>query len=641
MKAYISADIEGIAGVVSKDQLIPGGFEYAQAREWMTQETLAAAEAAHQAGAEEVVISDGHGNAQNLVLDKMPSYVRLVRSWPRALVQMEGIELDTFDAALMVGHHTSKLSRDGVISHSFHGACIRDVRLNGESQSETSLNALLAAHFGVPTIFCSGDSDYIKHVNEFMPQAETVVTKHACGYSAMQSPSVEVTSAWISEGVALAFNRLDEIKAPKLPTTYELVIEFQGRSQAELLEYLPWVNRSAPYSIRCEFESIVGRHALYLIRHLLSANRRSRVLGMTTFINCRVFDGKSDQLREGLSIRVDEDRITEIREGAVNTDADDTIDCGGRTLMPGLIDAHVHAYATHVNLNKSDNEPPTLVAHHARRMLENMLQRGFTAARDTGGADYGLAMALRRKWINGPRLFYCEKAISQTGGHGDFRDPEHHSHDDSNCLSCGCAYAGHLSIAADGVPAVRKAVRENIRRGASFIKTFVSGGVTSMGDKLESLQYSDEELRAIVDETERHGIYVTAHAHTDEGIRRAVNLGIHCIEHGTLVAPETAALAAEKGTYIVPTIAAISSLSLRGEELGIPPQALEKLAQVKEKAVENLRHLQEAGVKVGFGTDLLGELETDQCTELAIRRAVFTPVEISDRAPRSTAKSWG
>lgn len=256
MRVYISADIEGVAGVAGFEQTQKTGFEFTLARQWMTREVIAAAEAAHDAGAEEVVVADGHGTAQNILLDELPDYVRLIRSWPRPLLQMQGIEDGHYDAALYVGHHAGMTSAHGVHAHTYHGGCIRDIRLSGDSQSETSLNTLLAAHYQVPVLFSSGDSDYIEHVNTMNPTIETVVTKKAYGYGSVNTHSVKVTSDMIRTGVSKAFARRKEISQLDLPENYVLEIEFQGRSQAEMWDYLPWVSRTGTFCSTAEFENM-------------------------------------------------------------------------------------------------------------------------------------------------------------------------------------------------------------------------------------------------------------------------------------------------------------------------------------------------------------------------------------------------
>jgi imidazolonepropionase-like amidohydrolase len=184
-------------------------------------------------------------------------------------------------------------------------------------------------------------------------------------------------------------------------------------------------------------------------------------------------------------------------------------------------------------------------------------------------------------------------------------------------------------------------MRENVRRGSSFIKLMGSGGVASPSDPLDRAQFSDEEILAIVDEVGRAGIYCTAHIHPDHALERAIRLGVHCIEHGTLIEADTARMAADNGTYIVPTMAIISALASEGKGMGFPKESLAKLDMVKDQAVARLQHMKDAGVKVGFGTDLLGDLERFECTEFAIRSAVFSPVEILRQATSMNAEILG
>jgi len=362
---------------------------------------------------------------------------------------------------------------------------------------------------------------------------------------------------------------------------------------------------------------------------------------VTVLINSKIFDGEASRLFDGLNVFIHGDRIVEVSARPPNPDDGGVVDCGNRTLMPGLIDAHVHAYALSASIYEMDKAPPSLRAAWAGPMLSRMLDRGFTTVRDTGGADYGLAIALQRGYIQGPRLYYCGFALSQTGGVGDFRDPEAYCAHDDQLLACGCGFTNSLNIVVDGVDGVRRAIRENLRRGSNFIKFFGSGGVTSTGDSLDSVQYSDEEIRAIVDEVERHGAYCTAHIHPDRALKRVISLGVHCIEHGTLIEPDTAQMAAEMGTAIVPTVAIVAALAAEGKELGLSHQSLEKLKRIKDEAVRRMQHMKDAGVRVGFGSDLLGRTERLQCTEFGLRKEIFSSHEILMQATSMNAQIIG
>jgi imidazolonepropionase-like amidohydrolase len=341
------------------------------------------------------------------------------------------------------------------------------------------------------------------------------------------------------------------------------------------------------------------------------------------FANAQVFDGVSPELREA-HVLVEGDRIADVSDAPIRSSAARTIDIRGRTLMPGLIDAHVHAYIANVNPLAAERLPWTYIAHRARHMFEDALRRGFTTVRDTGGGDYGLNMAIERGLVAGPRLLYSGRAISQTGGHGDMRHPQ----EEELCTCPGAHSGGKLTAVVDGVDAIRHVIREELHRGAHFIKIMGSGGVASMGDRLDTAQYSDEEIRAAVDETQRQGTYLTAHIHPDGALRRAIELGIPCIEHGTLITDDTAQLAAERSVSIVPTLAVIRGLFDHGERLGFSAPSMAKLQVVEPVALAGVERMYRAGVRVGFGTDLIGELERLQATEFTIRREILQPIDI-------------
>lgn len=355
-------------------------------------------------------------------------------------------------------------------------------------------------------------------------------------------------------------------------------------------------------------------------------------------LNARVFDGHGATLHDDWTVLVQGQQIAAAGAGVIVPSDASTVECGGRVLLPGLIDAHVHVYAQDVNLIRNETRPVTLLAQRANVMLGRALMRGFTTVRDCGGADYGLALAIEQGWLRAPRLFWCGPMLSQTGGHGDLRHP--HDKDSSGCTtdwSCmgGC---GIIAQAVDGEVAITKAIRERMRRGASFIKFAASGGVTSVAGSVNALQFSDREVRTIVEEVERHERYCTAHCHPDVGIRRAIELGVHCIEHASMISASTAELAAERGTFIVPTIAVATAIERFGADLGYPPESLKKLVPVKAAMRESLRILRDAGVTVGFGTDLLGPLETHQRLEFAERAGVFELVDILRQATSINAR---
>lgn len=353
----------------------------------------------------------------------------------------------------------------------------------------------------------------------------------------------------------------------------------------------------------------------------------------TLFRNGRIFDGIGEELLEGVEVLVDGDRIAEVSDVPIRSATADVVDLRGRTLMPGLIDAHFHAIAASPDLGAVEHMPESLLAQHARANLEAALQRGFTTIRDAGGADYGLARAIETGFIAGPRLFYSGHALTQTGGHGDFRSYE------SGPAICSCGIgARRFSTVADGITEVRRAAREELRRGATQIKIMGSGGVASPSDPIGNLQYSEEEIRAVVWEAHSWGTYVMAHVYSPEAIRRCIEFGVRSLEHANLIDAETAAFAAERHAFVVPTLATYESLGRRGTALGFPQVSLDKLDAVSDAGVASLEILHDAGVKTGFGTDLLGAMHEDQLTEFAIRSRALPNVEVLRQATSVNAE---
>ena len=354
------------------------------------------------------------------------------------------------------------------------------------------------------------------------------------------------------------------------------------------------------------------------------------------FENASVLDTGAGALVPGTSVLVEDDRIREVAAGRIAVREARRVDLRGRTLMPGLIDAHVHAVITTMDLGALTTRPVTLVAQEARGILEGMLRRGFTTVRDAGGADWGLAEAVERDLVRGPRLFFAGRVLSQTGGHGDFRPRT----DESEI--CGCrVFSTGFSHVADGVPAVRKAAREELRRGAKQVKIMASGGVASPTDPIWNLQYSEEEMRAIVEEARGWRTYAMAHAYTPEAISRAVRAGVRTIEHGNLIDAPTAELMKEHGAYLVPTLVTYFKIEELGRALRFPEVSLRKVKDVLDAGLASLEIAKAAGVPMGFGTDLLGETHEHQSAELGIRAQVLSPAEILRSATRVNAEILG
>jgi len=341
------------------------------------------------------------------------------------------------------------------------------------------------------------------------------------------------------------------------------------------------------------------------------------------FENGALLDPAAGELRPSASVLVEADRIVEVSDRPIRAEHAARIDARGRTLMPGLIDAHVHATITTLNLAAMQGRPITLVAFEAGRVLEGMLRRGFTSVRDAGGADWGLAEAVRRGLVKGPRLFFSGRVLSQTGGHGDHTPRS----DSPNLCACQIQTNGFAHV-ADGVPAVRKAAREELRRGASQVKIMASGGVASPSDPIWNVQYSMEEMRAIVEEAAGWRTYAMAHAYTPEAITRAVEAGVRTIEHGNLIDRATARKMAKAGAYLVPTLVTYFALDEFGRKLGFPEVSQRKVRDVLDAGLASLEVCREAGVPIGFGTDLLGETHEQQSREFSIRAQALSPAEV-------------
>lgn len=340
------------------------------------------------------------------------------------------------------------------------------------------------------------------------------------------------------------------------------------------------------------------------------------------FMNGRVLDAEAGVLREGQAVLVRDGRIAEVGSGIAAPPEAKVIDLGGRVLMPGLIDCHVHVVAESLDLWSNMIAPASLSGLRSARVMREMLGRGFTTIRDLGGADHGLVRGVEEGLIEGPRIVICGKGLTTTGGHADLRK---RTDDRPGMMSDRLGSMGYI---ADGVDEVRFACRKMIKEGANFIKVMANGGVSSPNDPIHSIQYSREEILAMVEEAENAGLYVSAHVYTDKAIRRCVELGVHSLEHCNLISPETAKLAAEKGCIAVPTLVAYDALWLDGKELGLGPAEFEKIEVVRSGGLKSLAIMRDAGLPMAFGSDLLGALRKYHCMEFELLAKVLTPAEI-------------
>src|SRR5438874_9640209 len=343
----------------------------------------------------------------------------------------------------------------------------------------------------------------------------------------------------------------------------------------------------------------------------------------TLFRNFRMLDPDRDELVGGCEILVEGETIREVSERPIRATDAAVVDCGGRTLMPGLIDCHAHVVLSEVFLRQLENVPLTLMTARAVVALKAMLDRGFTTVRDTGGADWGLKAAVDQGLIDGPRLFIAGRAIGPTGGHADAR-----RRTDSG-PRCGCCHAlAFVMATADGEAEVRKVVREEMRQGCDQVKIMMSGGVASPYDPLDSLQFSPGEVAAAVEEAQAFGRYVCAHAYTPEVIERAAHAGVRTIEHGNLIDEASAGLMASKGMFLIANLVTYYEMKKRAAEYGMSSDMLAKNDLVIEGGLRSLEICKRAGVPVAYGTDLLGQLQVEQSREFIIRSEVQKPIEI-------------
>ncbi len=330
--------------------------------------------------------------------------------------------------------------------------------------------------------------------------------------------------------------------------------------------------------------------------------------------NARIFDGSSAELGEG-TVTVEDGRIVAIGEDP-GPDAH-RIDARGGTVVPGLIDAHCHAYGIALDILTTETTPLSYVALAGAQRLRAALSRGFTTVRDVAGGDPGLARAIEGGLFPSPRYLYTGPALSQTGGHGDPRPGD---------LDVCCTGA-HTSEVVDGVDDLRRAVRDRFRRGAHAIKIMTSGGVVSLTDPIRVPQYSAEEVRAVTEEAARRGSYVAAHAYSPEAIRHSIDNGVRTIEHGNLLDADTAAAMAAADAFLVPTLATYEAMDRRGAELGLNPISQAKNREVLDAGRHAVELARDAGVRVGFGTDLMGPMEDEQLEGLRLQSEVTGVLE--------------
>jgi imidazolonepropionase-like amidohydrolase len=352
-------------------------------------------------------------------------------------------------------------------------------------------------------------------------------------------------------------------------------------------------------------------------------------MGVTILRNAAVLDAERGELAEGQSVAIDGQRIADVGPGLTGPEGAIVLDVGGRTVMPGLIDAHTHPAVVDMDLFAMAEWAPTYVAARAGRALEGMLARGFTTIRDVGGGDHGLARAVEDGYFTGPRIRFGGKQLTQTGGAGDWRAPSRRVYDDNY-------YSPAIGVICDGVPEVRRAVREEVRRGAHHIKVYLSGAVDSPSDRVDSTQFSLEELRAIAEEAAAANIYVAGHAYTSRAINRGLECGVRSIEHGNLMDESSIPLFQRYGAFYVPTIVTYQTLAAKSRDGLLPADIDVKLHEVIDGALRALEMAHRAGLPIVYGTDLFADMHDQQLQEFVIRAEVQPPADLI-RAATTTA----
>jgi imidazolonepropionase-like amidohydrolase len=342
------------------------------------------------------------------------------------------------------------------------------------------------------------------------------------------------------------------------------------------------------------------------------------------FTNASLLLNGFTELRQGFDVLINGDTIDAVSPAPLRPDRAAVIDVRGRTLMPGLIDAHAHITGLSLSPRNSACTREQII-EAASSYLHASLMDGFTSIREAGGADYSIAKLLAGGKLIGPRLFYSGRALTQTGGGADFRAP------DETTEPCGAPGPfSVMSVIADGVAQVRRAAREELRKGASQVKVFVSGGVVFPSQARPTLyEYSIPELRAIVEEARARGTYVMAHVYTDEGVRRCLESGVRSIEHANYIEEKTVASMAEHGAYLDPTFISLVQRIESAGETGLPAAIVDNLKRTIDHGHRVYEWAKRYQVPIGFGTDLWGlEARKSQLREFELRTALDRPSNI-------------
>jgi imidazolonepropionase-like amidohydrolase len=358
----------------------------------------------------------------------------------------------------------------------------------------------------------------------------------------------------------------------------------------------------------------------------------------TVFRNCTLLDCTGADPVPHSSVSVEGERIAAVGRGADVAAARDArvIDCDGGTLMAGLTDAHIHAAIIETEAQKALKESPATFALRVKEVLEQTLQAGFTTVRDAFGLDWGFAQATARGYVNGPRILFVGSCLTQTGGHGDWREP----------YMLQNPFPGVPGLVAapricDSPDEMRRAAREMLRTGAHGIKLMAGGGCMSPTDEIEHTQFTVEEMAAACYEARTVGKIALAHVYTPQGIRNAVEAGVRSIEHGNFLDEEAAACVKAAGAFFVPTLTTYFLISAHGAAENIPQRMVDKINKAKDRGLESLQVARAAGLKICSGSDVLGAMQPFKSMEVGLKARVLGNHEAILSATRTNAELFG
>lgn len=352
--------------------------------------------------------------------------------------------------------------------------------------------------------------------------------------------------------------------------------------------------------------------------------------------NVNVWDGIGEDLKMNYDVLVVDNLIEEVEKNITSEKGTIIIDGMGKTLIPGLSDAHVHLAMT-LGIGELRNKADWMyTSARAVKAAENFLMLGFTTVRDVGGPVMGLKKAIDEGIVIGPRIYPSGAFISQTSGHGDLRNPNE-PHPYWSDASLHPMDAQGWSFIVDGVPEVLKASRENLKNGATQLKVMAGGGVGSDFDPIHSVQFTPEELEAAVQAAKDWDTYVTVHVYNAKGIIRALNAGVKCIEHGHLINEKAMQLLKEQDAWLVPQ----SWWIMRPDRdpATTPSHRIKKMQLVKSGAVQEMELAKKYGVNLAYGSDAFGAVggEHRALMEFTSRKRWFTSLEILKQATSGNA----